>query len=109
MSNWKLVSLAVLATCFTVKEPAHASGNCQILGCGVNGAWVGENIWFHELDWSQSKPNKEGLKIEKAHGPDGKLMHIAVEKDDLIGKYPSGKVLQYEELNGTTLFLTRSK
>lgn len=82
---------------------------CPSLGCGLNGAWLGANVAFRELDLGPAPDtfrgefNDAGLMIasftfQGATASDGGVpMGIDVEGDDLVG------ILRGDRLRGTKL------
>jgi hypothetical protein len=72
--------------------PQPPPDECPELGCGLNGAWLGRNVPFRELDLgkphepSTRQPNERGLKIEAFEDRDGNALEIDVVGDELIGR-----------------------
>jgi hypothetical protein len=88
-----------------VESALAGQDNCPALGCGLNGAWLGENIPFRELDLG-GQANHAGLKV----GPfkqGGFGLKLDVRGDELIGVTPQKK-LRGAELVGAVLTLTRN-
>src|SRR5689334_5682591 len=65
---------------------------CPELGCGLNGAWLGRNIPFRELDLGTGndpdtrRPNERKLTIASFKHKDSRALEIDVHDDELIGR-----------------------
>jgi hypothetical protein len=85
----------------------RAPPQCPELGCGLNGAWLGADLPFRELDLA-GQPNEAGLKIESFANRDGDPLAIDVVGDQLLGRIGGG-VKSGTALEGATLTLVTAK
>src|SRR5436190_3896042 len=84
-------AVASLAVGCAPTIPASILGGCKPWECGSNGAWLGNNIVFHELD-ADGKPNGVGLVVVDFEDKLGHKMKLDVDHDRLIGKTPNGPI-----------------
>jgi hypothetical protein len=88
------------------------AGDCEPWGCGLNGAWLGENIPFRELDLgtrgdiASRRPNQAGLQIQSFRKA-GRELTIDVQGDELIGR-DGARMLKRADLEGAVLTLLRN-
>ena len=104
----------------TAQAQPATTDPCPSLGCGLNGAWLGANVAFRELDLGpapdtfRGQPNDAGLTIESftfqgATASDGGVpMGIDVEGDELIGILP-GVRLRGTKLKGARITLVNKQ
>lgn len=87
---------------------------CPDLGCGLNGAWLGENLPFRELDLGTGNdpstriPNDHGLRIESFRDRLGNALAIDVVNDELLGRLGTS-ALAGVKLEGAVLTLVTAK
>lgn len=66
-----------------------AENGCLPQDCGLNGAWLGENIRFRTLHvlpkTGQGAPNKQGIRIADFTDNQGNHLEMRVIKDRLVG------------------------
>lgn len=105
----------------TVPPPAeddHAYwlGNCPTCcpewGCGTNGAWLGGNLVFHEIDASGTQENSANLLFAGFFDRDSNPLQLEVDHDVLLGtclpnnpKCQVGQVLMGKDLVGSQIKL----
>jgi ADYC domain len=91
-----------------------APGECPELGCGLNGAWLGVELPFRELDLGTAndpgtrRPNERGLTIESFRDRSGNALAIDVVGDELLGRSGAGAI-SGPALEGSIITLVTAK
>jgi hypothetical protein len=100
-----LALAAVLTACQGTQLSLPLLG-CPPWGCGTNGAWLGQNVVFHELDASGKKANDAGLVLVAFSAPEGgESLQLNVDGDKLQGTRRDGSVVEGKKLAGAVLRL----
>jgi hypothetical protein len=79
---------------------------CQPWNCGSNGAWLGGNIIFHELDAHGVWANSRGVKILSFQDRHGIPLTLDIVGDQLVAIQRDGTVLPDPPMDGWVLNLT---
>lgn len=122
MTGWTggvtAVSIAIMAGCGGSPPSTRSTSaartsslvapgdDCPETGCGLNGAWLGENISFRDLDLS-GRANRGGWKIESFETEDGTNLKIDVKDDELIGVLREKRLLR-KDLREAVITLSRN-
>jgi hypothetical protein len=91
-------------------ERVATAGNCEPQGCGLNGAWLGQQVKFRELR-TDGGANGVGLKITGFASKIGQPLRLAVVGDELIGHgigTPAPVELRGAALDGAKISLSNS-
>lgn len=111
-----IYGLLVMVGCAEQPETVARIGvpECPDLGCGLNGAWLGVDLPFRELDLGTGNDprtratNDSGLRIEAFRDRLGNPLAIDVVNDDLLGRLGSS-TLSGEKLEGAVMTLATTK
>lgn len=107
-----LALMSVLGACESTPAPSSPIFiGCPTFGCGTNGAWLGQDIVFHELD-ANGQANDAGVRMRGFRAPPisgqpDEYLELDVDGDRLQGKRSDGTLLEGKDLVGAVLYLFR--
>ena len=88
---------------FASPEALAIAPDCEPQGCGVNGAWLGQQLKFRELHLQPGQENQQRLAITSFTGADGERLRLgfAPDKLDEVVGYPArGEPVRGAQLRG---------